>query len=104
MELVNTILPFVVPVLVIIAVVIAYPWLKSNKANAETATLKWLAEMVVMATEQQMQGASGAQKLEKAIEDLTAAINAKGIKVSEATVRMLIEAAVGQMNFGVDDK
>lgn len=67
-----------------------------------TDTKKEIAMLTVRYVEQVFTALHGKDKLEKAKSTFVDMLNEKGIKVSEAEINMLLEAAVHKMNEGVD--
>lgn len=63
-----------------------------------TDTKKEIAMLTVRYVEQVFTALHGKDKLEKAKSTFVDMLNEKGIKVSEAEINMLLEAAVHQMN------
>ena len=63
-----------------------------------TDTKKEIAMLTVRYVEQVFTALHGKDKLEKAKSTFVDMLNEKGIKVSEAEIDMLLEAAVNQMN------
>lgn len=63
-----------------------------------TDTKKEIAMLTVRYVEQVFTALHGKDKLEKAKSAFVDMLNEKGIKVSEAEINMLLEAAVNQMN------
>ena len=67
-----------------------------------TDTKKEIAMLTVRYVEQVFTALHGKDKLEKAKSTFVDMLNEKGIKVSEAEINMLLEAAVHKMNEGAD--
>jgi LL-H family phage holin len=67
-----------------------------------TDTKKEIAMLTVRYVEQVFTALHGKDKLGKAKSTFVDMLNEKGIKVSEAEINMLLEAAVHKMNEGVD--
>lgn len=67
-------------------------------------TKKSVAKTCVMAVEQLYHDLSGAEKLEKAETGIREMLEEKGITISELEMKMLIEAAVGGFNYGLNGK
>lgn len=63
-----------------------------------TDTKKEIAMLTVRYVEQVFTALHGKDKLEKAKSTFVDMLNEKGIKISEAEIDMLLEAAVNQMN------
>lgn len=63
-----------------------------------TDTKRELAMLTVRYVEQVFKALHGDEKLNKAKSAFIKVLNEKGIKVSEAEINMLLEAAVNQMN------
>ena len=62
------------------------------------STKKSVAKTVVQAVEQVYKDLHGEEKLNKGLEYMAELLNEKGIKTSEAEMRLLIESAVGEFN------
>lgn len=67
-----------------------------------TDTKKEIAMLTVRYVEQVFKTLHGTEKLDKAKSAFVKILNEKGIKVSEAEINMLLEAAVHKMNEGAD--
>lgn len=67
-----------------------------------TDTKKEIAMLTVRYVEQVFKTLHGTEKLDKAKSAFVKMLNEKGIKVSEAEINMLLEAAVHKMNEGAD--
>ena len=62
-------------------------------------TKKAVVETCVKAVEQLYQDLKGADKLEKACENISSVLAEKGIYISELEMQLLIEACVAEFNF-----
>lgn len=62
-------------------------------------TKKAVVETCVKAVEQLYQDLHGADKLEKACENIRSVLSEKGIYISELEMQLLIEACVAEFNF-----
>ena len=67
------------------------------KKVVDDQTKEKVVKTVVKAVKQLYSDLSGEEKLEKAIENITAILAEKGITVTELEVRMLIESAIEEM-------
>jgi len=63
-------------------------------------TKRSVAQTVVKATEQLYHDLGGEEKLQKATESISAMLVEKGITVTDLEIRMLIESAVSEFNYG----
>ena len=68
------------------------------KKLTEDETRKQVVETCVKAVEQLYRDLSGAEKLEKAKENIIAMLSYKGIDIAEIEMDMLIEACVAEFN------
>jgi hypothetical protein len=66
---------------------------------AEDRTKKAVVETCVKAVEQLYKDLHGAEKLEKACDNISAILEEKGIYINEIEMRLLIEACVAEFNF-----
>lgn len=67
--------------------------------KVDNQTKKDVVETCVKAVEQLYRDLHGAEKLEKAKENIVAMLNQKGIEISDIEMDMLIEAVVAEFNF-----
>lgn len=61
-------------------------------------TVKEVAKVVAMATEQMWKNLHGEDKLQEALKSFSEMLEAKGIAISEVEMRLQLEAAVGEFN------
>lgn len=72
------------------------------KKYCDNKTKKDVAKTVVGAVEQLYKDLHGQEKYDKAVEAMSEMLAEKGINISEIEIKMLIEAAVGEFNKGLD--
>jgi len=73
-------------------------YLQKKEILAKLEANKELVKIVVNAVEQMYKHLNGPERLEIAKKELVELMQAKGIKITEAEINLLIEAAVKEMN------
>lgn len=96
--LVDAIVALVAAAITAIAGLIGAEAKKVYEKKVNTQVEREIAEQVVLAVEQTCKAMTGSEKLEKALEDLSARLELKGISVTELEMRSLIESAVASFN------
>lgn len=96
--LVDAIVALVAAAITAIAGLIGAEVKKVYEKKVNTQVERDIAEQVVLAVEQTCKAMTGSEKLEKALEDLSARLELKGITVTELEMRSLIESAVASFN------
>lgn len=96
--LVDAIVALVAAAITAIAGLIGAEVKKVYEKKVNTQVERDVAEQVVLAVEQTCKTLTGSEKLEKALEDLSARLELKGITVTELEMRSLIESAVASFN------
>ena len=71
------------------------------KKYCDTKTKKEIAKTVVGAVEQLYKDLHGHEKYDKAVEAMSQMLTGKGITIGEFEIKMLIEAAVAELNNSV---
>lgn len=72
---------------------------KLYQEKVDTATKQKIVETCVKAVEQLYTEVSGAEKLQKAKENIVNMLNEKGLTITELELDMMIEAVVAEFNF-----
>ena len=71
------------------------------KKHTDEKTKKEVAKTVVTAVEQMYAELTGTERYEKAMESMSEMLEQKGIACTELEIKMLIEAAVKEMNSNI---
>lgn len=103
-ELLNQIIQILLPILATfltgVCTYVANRLKKVYEEKVNTQIAKTVVEDAVKFVEQVYTDLHGREKLEKATEQITEVLNAKGIALTEAEIYMLIESAVYGLNEG----
>lgn len=93
-QIINAIMPYVVTIVTAIFAYLAVRIKTKLEEKLNTQAKKEVAEATVNYIQQVYSALDGKEKLQKALETATEWLESKGIKVSEAEMTILIEAAI----------
>ena len=93
-QIINAIMPYVVTIVTAIFAYLAVRIKTKLEEKLNTQAKKEVAEATVNYIQQVYSALDGKEKLQKALETSTEWLESKGIKVSEAEMTILIEAAI----------
>lgn len=93
-QIINAIMPYVVTIVTAIFAYLAVRIKTKLEEKLNTQAKKEVAEATVNYIQQVYSTLDGKEKLQKALETATEWLESKGIKVSEAEMTILIEAAI----------
>lgn len=93
-QIINAIMPYVVTIVTAIFAYLAVRIKTKLEEKLNTQAKKEVAEATVNYIQQVYSALDGKEKLQKALEIATEWLESKGIKVSEAEMTILIEAAI----------
>lgn len=93
-QIINAIMPYVVTIVTAVFAYLAVRIKTKLEEKLNTQAKKEVAEATVNYIQQVYSALDGKEKLQKALETATEWLESKGIKVSEAEMTILIEAAI----------